>query len=395
LNIEAFKNSPSGRLVQTRNDYYAYIPNPLPTTIAPLDSKLLRLATDAERTLGKLGGIGYLVPNPDFLVIPYTRLEAVASSKIEGTQTSLSELFYYEAADNKPHATDDVVEVKNYVIALNHGLQRLKTLPLSLRLVRELHEHLMTKVRGGTPDKTPGEFRRSQNWIGPPGCNLNNARFVPPPPDELMKTLGDWENFLHQRESLPLLIQCALMHYQFETIHPFLDGNGRVGRLLITLFLCEREALPYPLLYLSAYFEQFRSEYYDLLLAVSREGHWERWLEFFLTGVIVQSNHAIESARRIINQREEYRQMLQKDKASASVLALLDFVFVNPYLSIRQAAKRVGISYPTAQSAIQQLQKLNVLEEVTNKPRNRLYVARQLLELLADNESIYRPGRTS
>lgn len=391
MNSPTPKSSPTGRVIRTLQNYSAYIPNPLPSTISITSPKLLRLATDAERVLGKLSGIGYLVPNPNFLVIPYTRLEAIASSRIEGTQTSLSELFYFEAASEKPQATDDVIEVKNYLKALNHGLERLKTLPLSLRLVREIHERLMTGVRGGTPDKTPGEFRRSQNWIGPAGCNLNNARFVPPPPDELMNVLGEWEKFLHERDTLPLLVQCALMHYQFETIHPFLDGNGRVGRLMITLFLCEREALPYPLLYLSAYFERYRIEYYDALLDVSLNGNWESWLEFFLNGVITQSNHAIESARRIINQREHYRQMLQTDKAPSSVLSLLDFVFVNPYLSVQQAAKSLDVSYPTAQNSIKYLEDLNILEEITNKARNRLYVARHLLELLVENEPIYKP----
>ncbi len=391
MDVDAFKNSRTGRLVRTPRNYDAFIPNPLPRSIEPVDGKLLRLATDAERTLGKLSGIGYLVPNPDFLVIPYTRLEAVASSRIEGTQASLSELFYYDAAPEKPKPTDDIVEVKNYLAALNHGLDRLNSLPLSLRLVKELHSHLMDKVRGGTPDKTPGEFRRSQNWIG--GYNLNDATYVPPPPEQLLNTLDDWEKFLHERDALPLLIQCAMMHYQFEAIHPFLDGNGRVGRLLITLFLCERKALPYPLLYLSAYFEKYRKEYYSRLLAVGQDSDWDGWLKFFLHGVIVQSEHAITSAKLIIDQREQYRQMLQNERASAVLLRLLDFIFTNPYLSIAQVAKHFNVSFPTAQRAVNQLQKLKILEEITGKKRHRFYVARQLLELLTENEPIYKPDQ--
>ncbi|HVU10191.1 MAG TPA: Fic/DOC family N-terminal domain-containing protein, partial [Phototrophicaceae bacterium] len=246
MDIKAFQKSPSGRVIRTTNGYDAFVPNPLPPPIS-FDMDLVHLVSEAERAIGKLAGVGHTIPNPDFLIIPYTRLEAVTSSRIEGTQASLSELFYFEAALEHPRPSNDLQEVINYLNALNYGLERLKSLPLSLRLVREIHEQLMTGVRGGTPNMTPGEFRRSQNWIGPAGCNLNEATFVPCPSDQLIQILGEWELFLHDREKFPVLIQCALMHYQFETIHPFLDGNGRVGRLMITLFLCEREVLPSPL----------------------------------------------------------------------------------------------------------------------------------------------------
>lgn len=392
MKINAFKNSPAGSIIRTPNRYDAFIPNPLPPNLDPIDMTLLRLVASAERELGRLSGIGYLVPNPDFLVIPYTQLEAVASSRIEGTQASFSELLYFEAATEKPPPRDDVLEVRNYVLALHYGLERLKTLPLSLRLVREIHERLMRGTRGGTPNNTPGEFRRSQNWIGPPGCTLNDATFVPPPPSELMRVLGDWEHFLHEHETLPVLMQCALMHYQFEVIHPFLDGNGRIGRLLITLFLCVRGILPQPLLYLSAYFERYRTEYYDHLLAVSRDGAWQDWLQFFLRGVIVQSEHAIESAKRIIDQREAYRQELQGTKASATVLNLLDLVFTHPYLTAQQVSERLNVSYNTAQSAISKLEEIHVLEEITGYQRNRIYCARELIQLIAENEPVYRPA---
>jgi Fic family protein len=392
MNIEAFENSPSGHLIHTPRGYYAYIPNPLPPEIdSILDMPLLRLATDAERALGNLAGIGYVVPNPDFLVIPYTRLEAIASSRIEGTQASLSELFYFEAATGRPAPSDDVKEVRNYLSALNYGLERLKTLPLSLRLTRELHERLMANTRGGTPDKTPGEYRRSQNWIGPPGCILENATFVPPPPGELMPLLGNWEDFMRDRDKFPLLVQCALMHYQFEAIHPFLDGNGRLGRLLITILMCERGALPQPLLYLSAYFEQNRDEYYNRLLSVSTDGDWHGWLQFFLQGVITQSNHATESATRIVDKREEYRQELQRRKVSPTTLGLLDLLFTYPYCSTTQAARRFDVSFNTAQSAIYNLIEAGILEEVTGQQRNRIYLARSLIQLLVENEPVYRP----
>lgn len=391
MDIEKFQDSPSGRLIRTAHGYHAYIPNPLPPKLAFHDMHFIRLMTEAERSLGRLAGLGHLVPNPDFLVIPYTRLEAVASSRIEGTQASLSELFYFEAAHEKPRMKDDVVEVANYLAALNYGLARLEALPLSLRLVREIHRILMSDVRGGTPDKTPGEFRRSQNWIGPSGSNLMGARFVPPPSDELQTVLGDWEKFLHQRDTVPLLMQCALMHYQFETIHPFLDGNGRVGRLLINLFLCERKALPYPLLYLSSYFEQYRDEYYQRLLAVSQDGDWIGWLSFFFRGVIAQSQHAIESAKRIVDQREQYRQLLQANKASASILNLLDQIFINPYLSIQQAAEKLNISFNTAKNSLLYLEEIDIVDEITGQKRNRIYVARKLLQLLIENEPVFEP----
>jgi Fic family protein len=392
MNIEAFENSPSGRLVRTPRGYYAYIPNPLPPEIdSILDMPLLRLATDAERALGNLAGIGYLVPNPDFLVIPYTRLEAIASSRIEGTQAWLSELFYFEAAAGRPEPRDDVREVQNYLSALNYGLERLKTLPLSLRLTRELHERMMANTRGSTPDRTPGEYRRSQNWIGPPGCTLEDATFVPPPPGELMPLLGNWEDFIQERDELPLLVQCALMHYQFEAIHPFLDGNGRLGRLLITLLMCERGALAHPLLYLSAYFEQNRDEYYNRLLSVSSDGDWRGWLQFFLQGVITQSNHAIESATRIIDEREKYRQELQRRKVSPTTLGLLDLLFTYPYFNTTRAAQKLNVTFNTAQSAIYNLIEAGILEEVTGQRRNRIYLARSLIRLLVENEPVYRP----
>ncbi len=393
MDIKTFKNSPSGRIVRTPNRYDAYVPDPLSPDSVPIDRQLFRLVADAERALGRLAGIGYLVPNPDFLIMPYMRLEAVASSRIEGTQASLSELFYFEAASEYVRPTDDIVEVRNYLTALRYGIERLKTLPLSLRLVRELHEKLMAGARGGTTHNTPGEFRRSQNWIGPAGCSLNDAVFVPPPPDELMRVLGEWELFLHQRDELPLLVQCALMHYQFETIHPFLDGNGRIGRLLIVLLLCERGALLEPLLYLSAFFEHYRDEYYNRLLAVSRDGDWIGWLTFFLRGVIQQSEHAITVARHIVDKREEYRRLLQADRASASVLDTLEHVFTQPYLTIQHISKRQDITFNTAKRAISQLERLGIVEEITGQQRNRIYMSRQLLMLLSESEPIYQPGR--
>lgn len=393
MNPKDFTNTNVGQIVMTPTKYHAFIPNPLPRSVDDLSAKLFLLESEAEHVIGKLSGIGYLVPNPDFLVIPYTRLEAVSSARIEGTQASLSELFYFEAASERKPVSDDLLEVKNYLDALNYGLNRLETLPLSLRLVRELHQRVMANVRGGTPDKTPGEFRKSQNWIGPPGCSLADATYVPPPPSDLIAVLDDWEKFLHQRDKLPVLVQCAMMHYQFEAAHPFLDGNGRVGRLLITLFLCERQILPYPLLYLSAFFETNRDEYYRRLLAVSQKGDWEGWILYFLRGVIVQGNRAIESAKLIVDQREQYRTQLQENRASATMLRMLDYIFTNPYIAnVSTLAKQFHVSTPTAQKAVSELQSLNIIEEITGNNRNRIYVARHLLELMAGKEPIYRPN---
>lgn len=378
--------------MKSPRDYYYFLPNKLPPRIQGSDINL-RLLSDADRTLGRLAGLGYTVPNPRFLVIPYTRLEAVASSRIEGTQASLSELFYFEAASSQKMPTVDLVEVKNYLDALFYGLDRIKSLPLSLRLVRELHQHLMTGVRGGTPDMTPGEFRRSQNWIGPAGCNLNEARYVPPTHESLMALLGNWELFLHEEADLPVLIQCAIMHYQFEAIHPFLDGNGRIGRLLISLFLIEKEVLPQPLLYLSQYFERHRAEYYDRLFAISERGDWAGWFRFFLQAVAAQSQHATESARRIIDTREKYRLQLQSDNKTRGYTGLIDFIFVAPYFSLSQAQEALNSSYNTAKKAVGILENMGLVEEITGQTRNRIYVARELLNLLAENEPVYKPDK--
>lgn len=329
------------------------------------------------------------MPNPHLLIRPFVRREAVLSSRIEGTEATLGELLAAEAGAAVERSPADLREVANYVVALEHGIKRLKTLPLSLRLVRELHGKLMKGVRGDRA--TPGEFRRSQNWIGPPGCTLANAVYVPPPPGELMNCLGDWEKFLHDR-SLPPLVQIALIHYQFEAIHPFLDGNGRVGRLLITLFLVERGILPTPLLYLSAFFEATRRDYYDRLRGITDRGEWEEWLHYFLNGVARQSEDALSRAERINRQLAGWR-VAVSGAPSKVALALVDQLAANPYITVKGAAKRLGVAFTTAQRAVARLEALSIVKEVSHARRDRVYCAKVLMDILEEPARL-RPEST-
>ncbi len=375
----AFRDSPSGRVMRTPQGYWAFVPHPLPPPL-PFDNETVSLLSEADRGLGTLAGIGRLLPNPHLLIAPYIRREAVLSSRIEGTQASLSDLLFFEAAEEEPPRAPDVREVRNYVLALEYGLERLKHLPLSLRLVREIHARLMRGVRGGRAK--PGEFRQTQNWIGPPGCTLADATFVPPPVAEMTEALGAWEKFLHQEKDLPPLMQCALMHYQFEALHPFVDGNGRVGRLLITFFLCERGHLSQPLLYLSVFFERYREEYYARLLEVSKSGAWLGWIQFFLRGLATQACDAVANAQRLLALQQRYREQIQQRKASATTLAVVDELFLNPYITTTSLAERLGVTYPTAQAAIDRLVNARILREVTGRQRNRVYCAEELLRTI-------------
>jgi len=379
MNPEEFRASTSGKVIRTIEGYWAFVPNPLPPPIA-YDRETVELLSDADRGLGRLAGIGQLLPNPHLLITPYIRREAVLSSRIEGTQASLSDLLYFEAAEEEPPRAPDVHEVRNYVRAMEYGLKRLEKLPLSLRLVREIHAQLMEGVRGA--ERRPGEFRQVQNWIGPPGCSLAEATFIPPPVSEMHEALGEWETFLHNAKDMPPLVQCALMHYQFEAIHPFVDGNGRVGRLLITFFLCERGHLPQPLLYLSAFFERHRTEYYGRLLEVSRSGDWMGWIKFFLQGMATQASAAIEDSQRILALQQRYREMFQKRTASATALAIIDELFLNPYVTTTRLVKRLGVSFPTVQTTIDWLVKVGILREITGRQRNRIYCAEELLRAI-------------
>ena len=378
MNKKDFSENKSGRLLETPQEYVAFIPNPLPPPIE-FDMGLALALSRADSALSELSGLGGQLPNPHLLIAPYIKREAVLSSRIEGTKASLSDLLIDEIEDghNKLTSKDDIKEIRNYVDALEHGVRLLDELPLSLRLIREIHAKLMQGVRG---DKaTPGEFRRSQNWIGPAGSTPMTAAFVPPTVDEMMNCLGDWEKFLHIRDIIPDLIQCAMMHVQFETIHPFLDGNGRVGRLLVTFFLLERKRLSQPLLYLSAFIDAHKGDYYDLLQRVRTHGEWVPWIRFFLQGVTEIATEAGQQAKELHKLREQYRAQL-RDKPNA--LGLLDELFTNPYMTIGRAAKVLGKTHPTAKAAITVLEKAGILKEVSGRQWGRFYVCQPILDAL-------------
>lgn len=369
----------AGTLVRTSDGHQAFVPGSLPPKLEitwPLANHL----SLADRKLSELGGIARNLPNPHLLIQPFTRKEAVLSSRIEGTVASLSDLFSFEALGSIGELPDDVIEVSNYVVALEWGLKRLKTLPVSLRLIRELHERLMKGVRGY--NMMPGEFRRSQNWIGGPGCRIAEAKFVPPPPVEMKKSLESLEIYLHSSGDIPPLIRLAIVHYQFEAIHPFLDGNGRIGRLLITLLMVSSGLLPQPLLYLSAYFERNRSEYYRLLLEVSQHGAWQEWISFFLQGVTEQSAAAFSEAQRLGDLEVAYKKRFDRPRVTAALLRTIDFLFTGPIVTVKSVATHLSLSQPAAQAIIDKLANAKILEEVTGKGKGRIYVAKEILASL-------------
>jgi Fic family protein len=377
VKLEEFQNSTSGRVRRVQGSYYAFFPNPLPPKVewtAPFVQALSR----ADRALGELSARGSALPNPYLLVRPFIRREAVLSSRIEGTRANLTDVYTYEAVQLSFFAAgQDVREVHNYVLALDYGIERLHELPVSLRLIRELHERLMAGVRG--QEWQPGEFRRSQNWIGPPGSTLQTAVFIPPPVAEMNDALGDLEKFIHQATDLPPLVRLGLIHYQFEAIHPFLDGNGRIGRLLLVLLLADWKLLAQPLLYLSAYFEQHRQAYYDLLLGVSQRGQWVEWLTFFLDGIHSQAVDAVTRVQRLQELRLSYRQEMARKTRSTAVLEVVDLLFARPVITVNQAVQELGLTYAAANRHIGFLVEQGLLEEITGQARNRVYQARGII----------------
>lgn len=383
MEIEGHQSTLFGRARRTvgRHGYVAYFPAPIPRALE-LPASTVRLLGDAEGELGQLAGVGRLVPNPDLLLRPYLLREALSSTRIEGTRASMAEVFESEAADSTPNA--DVEEVVNYVAAMRRGLERLETLPLSTRLLCEMHSRLMDGVRGR--ELAPGELRTSQNWIGVPGSTIETAQFVPPPPGELGKLLTDWERFANEEPEMPLLVQNALLHSQFETIHPFLDGNGRLGRLLLVFFLVARGRIATPLLYLSAYLERHRQSYYDALQTIRETGNAIPWVDLFLTAVKTQAGDAVQRAQRIVELRDRYLQ-LAATMGTSNALALVDLICENPVMTTRVIKDRLGVSRPTALRLLSRMEEQGVLSEGDEGIRGqRRYVARAMLDAIAGDD---------
>ena len=376
MDAEGFTERAYGKLTRTPEGDVAFVPNPAPRVLE-LSGESVALLDEASHGLGLLAGIGRRLPNPHLLIAPYLRREAVLSSRIEGTITSLSDIYAFEAEQLALIQAPDVQEVRKYVLAYEYGLERLSTLPLSLRFVREVHERLMTGVRSG--GLQPGRFRTYQNWIG--GATARDAAYVPPPSGPMQECLDDFERFLHERTLRPL-VQAAAVHYQFEAIHPFGDGNGRVGRLLVLLFLAERGLLPQPLLYLSAFFERTRATYYDSLLRVSTHGDWDSWIRYFLEAVRVQARDAADLADGLLGLQTRYRAALQSSRTTANALALVDHLFVNPIVSASSVQRAFGISAPTALATIRALEREGIVREITGRRWGMAFQADEIFDLL-------------
>lgn len=390
MNPKDFVSSTSGKTIkvgQGNAAYWAFIPSPLPPSL-PADWKTTKLISEADRSLSELSGLGRTLPNPDLLIAPFLRREAVLSSRIEGTQSGIDDLYLYEAGqlplpgmENQRPTQADLREVFNYVIALKFGLNRLDVLPVSLRLITEIHKVLMKGVRG--EHATPGKFRIRQNWIG--GETINDAIYVPPPVDEMQAALNRFETYLHSEDTYPPLLRLALIHYQFEAIHPFVDGNGRIGRLLLSLLLISGNLLPLPLLYLSAYFERNRQIYYDLLLGISQKGAWEEWITFFLRGVEEQAQDAILRIKSLQDLQTKWKQRLGDSRANANALWLVDHLFETPIITIPQAQKLLKVkSYRTAQQSIEKLVDLKIISPLGKETYDKRYIAKEILLAIAD-----------
>lgn len=364
----------TGKYTPQLEGYAAFVPSSLPPTppIA-MDEEMHGLLSRADRALGRLDGSIQSLPNADLFVFMYVRKEAVLSSQIEGTQASLGDVLQVEARLFDPMRPNDTVEILNYVKAMNHGLRRLEELPLSLRLIREIHGHLLHGTRG--QHATPGEFRTSQNWIGPQGATLDEATFVPPPPRDLPYLLAELESYMHEPDRAPLLLRVGMIHAQFETLHPFLDGNGRMGRLLITFLLCEKQVLLKPVLYLSHYLKRHRAQYYDRLQAIRLSGDWEGWLKFFLIGVTEVANEATDTARNIVQMREDHRARVitTLGKGAANGLRLLESLYERPIFTVSNVAALLNVSPQAANTLTERFVQLGLAQEITGQKRNRVF----------------------
>ena len=375
----------AGQYLQHRTGYRYFLPRSLPAPDLELSPDFLARLSAADRALARLDGAASVLPNPDLFVFMYVRREAVLSSQIEGTQASLNDVLEAEAEIERGERRVPVDEVISYIQALNYGIRRLDTLPVSLRLVREIHERLMRGVRGGETSRTPGEFRRSQNWIG--GTTPANARFVPPPPADMTEALSAWERYVHADARLPELVHIGLLHAQFETIHPFLDGNGRIGRLLISLLLHERGILQRPLLYLSIFLKEHRDLYYDRLQAIRDRGEWEAWLDFFVEGVVEVATEAYQTASQILALGERDRARLAELRRRAGTAHQLhDFLFQQPVITVRLATEVLNVSQPTANSLVNAMEELGLLRETTGYKRNRIFEYHDYLALFRERD---------
>jgi len=374
-----FRSPAAGRIHRSMAGHDTFVPAPLPPTI-DYDGSLVLALSKADTALSELSGVGRQLPNPHLLITPYLQQEAILSSRIEGTRTNLSELLLDEvgAVDHAPDEEAERQEVRNYVEAMEEGIAILRTgRPISLNMVRSLHATLMAGVRGGF--SSPGQFRNEQNWIG--GATIERAVYVPPPPEMLMESLSDWERFVNERDTLPDLIQCAIMHEQFEAIHPFKDGNGRIGRLLVPLFLMERGRLSQPLLYLSSYIEPRRSTYYDLLQRVRTDGDWVSWIHFFLAGVADTAHVAVQQTKKLVDLREDFRYRV---RGKARAMELVDSLFLNPYITAKRARQFLDVSDPSARNALADLQHVGIVTEVAGQHWPRLFVSGAVLSILRD-----------
>lgn len=374
----------AGRMVNNLSGYAAFVPAKLPPD-PPIvfDAEMQSILSRADRNLGRLDGITETLPNPELFVAMYVRKEAVLSAQIEGTQASLIDVLNRQAeAEHGEYSRDGVKEVINYVNAMSWGLSKLNELPLSLRLIRNIHEVLLRNVRGA--NKSPGEFRRSQNWIGPMGCTLETATFIPPTVDDMLDAMSDLEKYLYEHDNMSPLIKIALIHAQFETIHPFLDGNGRMGRLLITFWLCQQKVLSQPLLYLSYYFKQNRGEYYDKLMAVRADGDWEGWIKFFLIGIAVVADEATATAKQIIALQRHYSALLnEKDRTNGHYQTLLTLLFENPLVSRKAIMEKLHISSPTAGALLDTFCEVGILKDITpQKQRYKNYVFAEYMGIM-------------
>jgi Fic family protein len=382
-----FAESAPGRLVPTTHGAHAFVPDPLPRRI-PLPPATVKRLAAAERAIGRLSGATLREFNPYLISSPLLHREAILSSRMEGTITTPEQLVLLEAEEaddaQRRSADEDTAEVLNYVRAMQHALRRLENLPISLRLIQEIHRVLLSGVRGNR--EGPGVFRRSQNFIGTgPNSRIEDARFVPPPINMLDECLGDFEAYLHD-ETIedPFLVQLALAHYQFETIHPFRDGNGRVGRLLIPLLMIAKDRLDAPILYLSAHFERNRETYADLLLEVSRKGSWIPWIDFFLDGVTESAHESTRQATALLDLRQQYHRRFQSDRSSARIIRLIDELFQSPSITIRRAASILDITAQGAANNVHKLEEAGIVREITGRTRNQVFVADEILAFLYD-----------